>query len=117
MEQVGELVAELKESFMKHCFIFNQQSPRDDDLKVLGRDHNSQHALQTVAEARRLFPGRVSVDVMFGRPGQSVASWELELDELLSVCDDHVSLYQLTLERGMSFLTDTESFCTWVFRS
>ncbi|XP_052376007.1 radical S-adenosyl methionine domain-containing protein 1, mitochondrial-like [Oncorhynchus keta] len=75
-------------------------SLRDDDLKVLGRDHNSQHALQTVAEARRLCPGRVSVDVMFGRPGQSVASWELELDELLSVCDDHVSLYQLTLERG-----------------
>jgi hypothetical protein len=48
---------------------------------------------------------------MFGRPGQSVASWELELDELLSVCDDHVSLYQLTLERGMSFLPNTDSFC------
>ncbi|XP_064866898.1 radical S-adenosyl methionine domain-containing protein 1, mitochondrial [Oncorhynchus nerka] len=81
-------------------FSIGVQSLRDDDLKVLGRDHNSQHALQTVAEARRLCPGRVSVDVMFGRPGQSVASWELELDELLSVCDDHVSLYQLTLERG-----------------
>ncbi|XP_029631969.1 radical S-adenosyl methionine domain-containing protein 1, mitochondrial [Salmo trutta] len=81
-------------------FSIGVQSLRDDGLKVLGRDHNSQHALQTVAEARRLCPGRVSVDVMFGRPGQSVASWELELDELLSVCDDHVSLYQLTLERG-----------------
>nr|XP_046197638.1 radical S-adenosyl methionine domain-containing protein 1, mitochondrial-like [Oncorhynchus gorbuscha] len=81
-------------------FSIGVQSLRDDDLKVLGRDHNTQHALQTVAEARRLCPGRVSVDVMFGRPGQSVASWELELDELLSVCDDHVSLYQLTLERG-----------------
>ncbi|CAB1350249.1 unnamed protein product, partial [Coregonus sp. 'balchen'] len=82
-------------------FSIGVQSLRDDDLKVLGRDHNTQHALQTVAEARRLCPGRVSVDVMFGRPGQSVASWELELDELLSVCDDHVSLYQLTLERGI----------------
>lgn len=37
---------------------------------------------------------------MFGRPEQSVESWESELSELLKVCDDHVSLYQLTLERG-----------------
>lgn len=37
---------------------------------------------------------------MFGRPRQSVQSWEDELSELLRVCDDHVSLYQLTLERG-----------------
>ncbi|XP_056144410.1 radical S-adenosyl methionine domain-containing protein 1, mitochondrial [Lampris incognitus] len=81
-------------------FSIGVQSLQDEDLKFLGRDHNSQHALQTLAEARRLCPGRVSVDVMFGRPGQSVESWERELSELLSVCDDHVSLYQLTLERG-----------------
>ena len=67
---------------------------------MLGRDHSSQHALHTISEARRLCPGRVSVDVMFGRPGQSVASWETELEELLAVCDDHVSLYQLTVERS-----------------
>ncbi|TTA69398.1 Radical S-adenosyl methionine domain-containing protein 1, mitochondrial [Bagarius yarrelli] len=59
-----------------------------------------EQALQTLAEARTLCPGRVSVDVMFGIPGQSVASWERELEEVLRVCDDHVSLYQLTLERG-----------------
>lgn len=76
------------------------QSLRDEDLKVLGRDHSPHQALQTVEEARRLCPGRVSVDVMFGRPKQSVESWEQELSELLRVCDDHVSLYQLTLERG-----------------
>ncbi|XP_046895146.1 radical S-adenosyl methionine domain-containing protein 1, mitochondrial isoform X2 [Hypomesus transpacificus] len=81
-------------------FSIGVQSLQDNDLKVLGRDHNSQHARQTVAEAQRLCPGRVSVDVMFGRPNQSVESWERELEELLSLCDDHVSLYQLTLERG-----------------
>lgn len=85
------------------CFIsisYSLKSLSDKDLKVLGRDHSSQHALRTISEARGLCPGRVSVDVMFGRPGQSVASWETELEELLRVCDDHVSLYQLTLERG-----------------
>lgn len=69
-------------------------------MKSLGRDHSSHEAVQTIEEARRLCPGRVSVDVMFGRPRQTAESWEDELSELLKVCDDHVSLYQLTLERG-----------------
>ncbi|XP_037544348.1 radical S-adenosyl methionine domain-containing protein 1, mitochondrial [Nematolebias whitei] len=81
-------------------FSIGVQSLQDEDLKSLGRDHSSQEALQTIEEARRLCPGRVSVDVMFGRPQQTAESWEDELSELLKVCDDHVSLYQLTLERG-----------------
>nr|XP_019950085.1 PREDICTED: radical S-adenosyl methionine domain-containing protein 1, mitochondrial isoform X1 [Paralichthys olivaceus] len=81
-------------------FSIGVQSLQDDDLKILGRDHSSHQALLTIEEARRLCPGRVSVDVMFGRPKQSVESWEEELSELLRVCDNHVSLYQLTLERG-----------------
>ncbi|XP_067334376.1 radical S-adenosyl methionine domain-containing protein 1, mitochondrial isoform X2 [Channa argus] len=81
-------------------FSIGVQSLRDDDLIFLGRDHSSLQALQTIEEARRLCPGRVSVDVMFGRPKQSVESWKRELSELLNMCDDHVSLYQLTLERG-----------------
>ncbi|XP_022070750.2 radical S-adenosyl methionine domain-containing protein 1, mitochondrial isoform X3 [Acanthochromis polyacanthus] len=81
-------------------FSIGIQSLQDEDLKSLGRDHSSQEALKTIEEARRLCPGRVSVDVMFGRPKQTVESWEKELSELLRVCDDHVSLYQLTLERG-----------------
>jgi len=82
---------------------------RDEDLKLLGRDHNSQHALRTLAEARRLCPGRVSVDLMFGRPAQTPASWESELSELLSACDDHVSLYQLTVERGTALFKQVEA--------
>ncbi|XP_068435071.1 radical S-adenosyl methionine domain-containing protein 1, mitochondrial [Clinocottus analis] len=81
-------------------FSIGVQSLQDEDLNILGRDHSSHQALQTVEEARRLCPGSVSVDVMFGRPKQSVESWENELSKLLEVCDDHVSLYQLTLERG-----------------
>ncbi|KAM3597812.1 uncharacterized protein V6R79_009429 [Siganus canaliculatus] len=81
-------------------FSIGVQSLQDEDLKILGRDHSSHQALQTIEEARRLCPERVSVDIMFGRPKQSVESWRKELSELLSMCDDHVSLYQLTLERG-----------------
>ncbi|XP_029995950.1 radical S-adenosyl methionine domain-containing protein 1, mitochondrial [Sphaeramia orbicularis] len=81
-------------------FSVGVQSLQDADLKLLGRDHSSVEALQTLEEAQRLCPGQVSVDVMFGRPKQGVESWEKELCEVLKVCDDHVSLYQLTLERG-----------------
>ncbi|KAM9393069.1 radical S-adenosyl methionine domain-containing protein 1, mitochondrial [Pholidichthys leucotaenia] len=90
-------------------FSIGVQSLQDEDLKSLGRDHSSWDALQTVEEARRLCPGRVSVDVMFSRPGQTVKSWDKELSELLRVCDDHVSLYQLTLERGTQLFKQVQS--------
>ncbi|XP_016343722.1 radical S-adenosyl methionine domain-containing protein 1, mitochondrial isoform X1 [Sinocyclocheilus anshuiensis] len=85
------------------------QSLNDDHLRTLGRDHDSQHALWTVSEARTLCPGCVSVDVMFALPGQSVKSWESELEKLLPVCDDHISLYQLTLERGTQLFKQVDS--------
>ncbi|MED6282646.1 radical S-adenosyl methionine domain-containing protein 1 [Characodon lateralis] len=81
-------------------FSIGVQSLQDEHLKSLGRDHSSLEALQTLEEARRLCPGGVSVDIMFGRPEQTIESWSNELSEMLRVCDDHVSLYQLTLERG-----------------
>ncbi|XP_071968473.1 radical S-adenosyl methionine domain-containing protein 1, mitochondrial [Engystomops pustulosus] len=76
------------------------QSLDDGDLMLLGRTHMASDALRTVEEARRIFPGRTSVDVMFGLPGQNLASWHSTLHRILEHCDDHVSLYQLTLERG-----------------
>uniref|UniRef100_A0A8C8DKL1 Radical S-adenosyl methionine domain-containing protein n=1 Tax=Oryzias sinensis TaxID=183150 RepID=A0A8C8DKL1_9TELE len=90
-------------------FSIGVQSLQDEDLRNLGRDHNSQEALQTIEEARRLCPGRVSVDVMFGLPKQTAESWENQLSKLLTVCDDHVSLYQLTLERGTQLFKQVQS--------
>ncbi|XP_048221644.1 radical S-adenosyl methionine domain-containing protein 1, mitochondrial isoform X2 [Perognathus longimembris pacificus] len=48
------------------------QSLDDTELQLLGRTHSASDALQTLAEARRLFPGRVSVDLMLGLPAQKV---------------------------------------------
>ncbi|RVE69641.1 hypothetical protein OJAV_G00079590 [Oryzias javanicus] len=53
-------------------FSIGVQSLRDEDLRSLGRDHSSREALQTIKEARRLCPGRVSVDVMFGLPNSQL---------------------------------------------
>ncbi|PNJ66120.1 RSAD1 isoform 3 [Pongo abelii] len=80
----------------------------DTELRLLGRTHSACDALRTLAEARRLFPGRVSVDLMLGLPAQQVGPWLGQLQELLHHCDDHVSLYQLSLERGTALFAQVQ---------
>ncbi|XP_047689846.1 radical S-adenosyl methionine domain-containing protein 1, mitochondrial isoform X3 [Prionailurus viverrinus] len=84
------------------------QSLDDKELQLLGRTHSASDALQTLAEARRLFPRRVSVDLMLGLPAQKSGPWLRQLQELLGYCDDHISLYQLTLERGTALFTQVQ---------
>ncbi|XP_007940360.1 radical S-adenosyl methionine domain-containing protein 1, mitochondrial [Orycteropus afer afer] len=84
------------------------QSLNDTELQLLGRTHSASEALRTLAEARRLFPGCVSVDLMLGLPAQQVGPWLGQLQELLNHCDDHVSLYQLSLERGTALFAQVQ---------
>ncbi|XP_032900351.1 radical S-adenosyl methionine domain-containing protein 1, mitochondrial isoform X1 [Amblyraja radiata] len=84
------------------------QALRNYDLKILGRDHTVQEAVWSLEEARKLYPGCTSVDIIFGRPGQSLELWEEELEEILTLCDHHVSLYQLTLERGTALFKQVQ---------
>ncbi|XP_072098276.1 radical S-adenosyl methionine domain-containing protein 1, mitochondrial isoform X2 [Mobula birostris] len=92
-------LAEFKEAGVNRISL-GIQALRNDDLKILGRDHTVREAIWSLEEARNLYLGRTSVDIIFGRPGQSLELWEKELEEILTLCDLHVSLYQLTLERG-----------------
>ncbi|XP_071829942.1 radical S-adenosyl methionine domain-containing protein 1, mitochondrial-like [Apostichopus japonicus] len=76
------------------------QSFKDSCLKLLGRNHSSLDALRALEAAKTLFPGKVSLDLIFGIPNQKLTDWKEELEGVLKVCDNHISLYQLTLERG-----------------
>ncbi|NXS23679.1 RSAD1 protein, partial [Mystacornis crossleyi] len=76
------------------------QSLDDAELRMLGREHTAAEARKAVEAARRVFPGRTSIDLLFGLPGQSRDAWAQRLEAALGPCDDHISLYQLTLERG-----------------
>ncbi|XP_058708351.1 radical S-adenosyl methionine domain-containing protein 1, mitochondrial [Poecile atricapillus] len=76
------------------------QSLDDAELRMLGREHTAAEARKAVEAARELFPGRTSIDLLFGLPGQSQDAWTQRLEAALRLCDDHISLYQLTLERG-----------------
>jgi oxygen-independent coproporphyrinogen-3 oxidase len=73
-------------------------------LKMLGRLHDRGEAIAAIEHARDNF-ARFSFDLIYARPGQSVAAWRHELDEGLALADDHLSLYQLTIESGTAFAT------------
>ncbi|XP_064405831.1 radical S-adenosyl methionine domain-containing protein 1, mitochondrial-like isoform X2 [Halichondria panicea] len=76
------------------------QSLDDTDLKLMNRDHSSEEGTRALKDAISIFPGSVNTDVIFGRPGQSLQKWKEELSDVNGMVDNHVSLYQLTVEKG-----------------
>jgi putative oxygen-independent coproporphyrinogen III oxidase len=78
------------------------QALNDTDLKFLGRLHDVADALQAIRLAREIFP-RMSFDLIYARPNQTVTAWEQELRQAISYAVDHLSLYQLTIEEGTPF--------------
>jgi oxygen-independent coproporphyrinogen-3 oxidase len=80
------------------------QSLDDAALKFLGRLHTADEALAAVKIAQATFP-RVSIDLMYARPGHTPAAWQAELRRALGVGTEHLSLYQLTIEDDTTFAT------------
>ncbi|OUI93323.1 radical SAM family heme chaperone HemW [Acetobacter persici] len=78
------------------------QALDDAALRFLGREHSARQALAALEIARGLFP-RITFDLIYARPGQTLADWQTELDTALTLVADHVSLYQLTIEPGTKF--------------
>jgi len=78
------------------------QSLDDNALMFLGRLHNGAEAREAVRLASRTFD-RVSIDLIYARPGQSTASWRDELKQAVSLGTEHMSLYQLTIEEHTPF--------------
>ena len=73
-------------------------------LKFLGRGHDRTEAVAAITMSQKLF-SRTSFDLIYARPGQSLAAWRDELDEALDFAGEHLSLYQLTIEPGTAFHT------------
>ena len=78
------------------------QALDDRALTFLGRGHDATEARRAVALAQSIMP-RSSFDLIYARPGQTVDAWRAELAEALAFADDHLSLYQLTIEKGTPF--------------
>jgi len=79
---------------------FGVQSFDDRELRLLGRCHTSSDAEKAVKAARQAGILNISLDLMYGLPGQNSESWRRSLDMALSLNLKHLSLYQLTVEPG-----------------
>ncbi len=78
------------------------QSLDDAALAFLGRNHDAAAARRAAEAARAAFP-RLSIDLIYALPGQSLAAWRAELAAALQLGPEHISPYQLTIEPGTPF--------------
>lgn len=78
------------------------QSLDDEQLRFLGRLHSAAEARAALDIAAKHFD-RMSFDLIYARPDQTVEEWRRELCEALPLSRGHLSLYQLTIEPGTTF--------------
>lgn len=94
---------------LKNCGInrlsLGVQSLNDGDLKFLGREHSAKDAILAIEAAKRFFTN-FSFDLIYARPSQSVSAWINELKVALDFQSQHLSLYQLTIEKGTKFFSE-----------
>ena len=79
---------------------FGMQSAVPHVLAVLDRTHNPENVAKSVLAAREAGFEEVSVDLIYGTPGESIADWEQSLDVALSLPVTHISAYALIVEEG-----------------
>lgn len=79
------------------------QSLDDGELRFLGRRHTADIAARAVSMAREAGFPTVSMDLIYGLPGQSEDAWRRRLDAAVGLRPDHVSCYQLTVHEGTPF--------------
>jgi len=79
------------------------QSFEEADLTLMRRSHSSQQAKESVLRASEAGFSNISIDLIYGLPGQSSQKWEKNLDRALSLPISHISAYHLTYEPGTVF--------------
>ncbi len=76
------------------------QSFIDSELHVLGRSHSCADTRAAVNVVRSAGIENLSLDLIYGIPGQTLSSWLQSLEDALSLQPQHLSLYSLTIEEG-----------------
>ena len=76
------------------------QSFQNEELEFLDRLHSADEAVATYEMARQAGFGNISIDLIFGLPGQGLASWEKTLQWVTTLAPEHLSTYCLTFEEG-----------------
>ena len=74
------------------------QSAHADELRLLGRIHTWNEATDAITAARQAGFDNLSIDLMYGLPGQPLARWQVTIERALALAPEHLSLYALTVE-------------------
>lgn len=85
------------------------QTFSDDRLRFLHRRHNAQEVKQAVERLRRIGIHNISIDLMFGFPGETLGDWEADIEEALALGVEHISAYSLMYEEGTTLYRMLES--------
>ncbi len=76
------------------------QSANDKELKQIGRLHNFHQAEEALQTARKVGYDNISLDLIYGLPGQTMESWQESVNRLIELEPEHLSCYGLKLEQG-----------------
>lgn len=94
---------------------FGIQSSQDAELALLGRRHSFEDARRTILAARCVGFENLTLDLMYGLPGQGMDTWRRSVADVLALEPEHISCYALKLETGTPLcarrdeLTDDET--------
>lgn len=88
---------------------FGMQSAVPSVLAVLDRTHDPERVPQAVAWAREAGFSQLSLDLIYGTPGETLADWRRSLDAALACEPDHVSAYSLIVEEGTALARQVRS--------
>ena len=86
------------------------QNDNDEMLKKLGRPHSYAQAVAAVQRIRKFGFKNLSLDLMYGLPGQSLQDWERTLKNVLKLQPEHISCYGLKVEEGTP-LYEYQEYC------
>lgn len=96
------MLAKLKKAGVNRLSI-GAQSFSDDMLQTIGRSHSARDVLGAVKSARSAGFDNLSLDLMYGLPGQTMKTWRETLEKTLEQGPEHLSVYELTVEAGTPF--------------
>jgi len=79
------------------------QSANTEELRMLEREHDFFDVIEAVSSAKKAGIRNVNLDLMYGLPGQALATWQTTLKRVVDLNPTHISAYALTLEHGTPF--------------
>jgi len=79
------------------------QSFNNKELQFLGRIHNAEQSVESIHYAKEAGYKNISIDLIYALPAQPISSWEYSMRKAIELNPEHISAYNLSIEKGTSF--------------